>query len=83
MYGAVLECVRGGSDVEGYGSAAAGVYEGEQWYTVDLWISILACVSATYAIYCLITFYLSMQEELEASVSNALAKFLCVKVSLS
>jgi len=59
--------------------AAAGVYEGEQWYTVDLWISILACVSATYAIYCLITFYLSMQEELEASVSNALAKFLCVK----
>ncbi|EKX44716.1 hypothetical protein GUITHDRAFT_94984 [Guillardia theta CCMP2712] len=34
---------------------------------------------ALWAIYCLITFYLSMQEELEASVSNALGKFLVVK----
>mmetsp|Transcript_11998 Transcript_11998/g.24698 ORF Transcript_11998/g.24698 Transcript_11998/m.24698 type:complete len:582 (+) Transcript_11998:74-1819(+) len=59
--------------------AAAGLYEGDQWYTMDLWLSLVSCASATFAIYCLITFYLSMQEELEASVSNALAKFLCVK----
>ena len=34
---------------------------------------------ATWAIYCLITFYLAMQEEIEKSVNNALGKFLCVK----
>uniref|UniRef100_A0A7S4JCE0 Transmembrane protein n=2 Tax=Guillardia theta TaxID=55529 RepID=A0A7S4JCE0_GUITH len=60
-------------------TVAAGAYEGPEWYTMDLWITIVSIASATWAIYCLITFYLSMQEELEASVSNALGKFLVVK----
>jgi len=58
---------------------AAGAYEGPEWYTMDLWITLVAITSATWAIYCLITFYLAMQEEIEASVNNALGKFLSVK----
>jgi len=58
---------------------AAGAYEGPEWYSMDLWITLVAISSATWAIYCLITFYLAMQEEIESSVTNALGKFLCVK----
>jgi len=58
---------------------AAGAYEGPEWYSMDLWITLVAISSATWAIYCLITFYLAMQEEIESSVNNALGKFLCVK----
>jgi len=61
-------------------TVAAGAYEGREWYTMDLWINMVSLLSSTWAIYCLITFYLAMQEELEASVSNALGKFLCVKL---
>ena len=46
---------------------------------MDLWITLVAISSATWAIYCLITFYIAMQEEIETSVNNALGKFLCVK----
>ena len=48
-------------------------------YSMDLWITLVAISSATWAIYCLITFYLAMQEEIENSVNNALGKFLVVK----
>ena len=40
---------------------AAGAYEGPEWYTMDLWITMVAISSATWAIYCLVTFYLAMQ----------------------
>jgi len=60
-------------------SGMAGVSRSQEWYTIDFWIGAVQLISSTWAIYCLITFYLSMQEELERAVKNALGKFLVVK----
>lgn len=46
---------------------------------MDLWVQIVACCSASWAIYCLVTLYIALTEDLERVTVNPLGKFLVIK----
>jgi hypothetical protein len=42
-------------------SGAAGAFEASGWHMMEMCIQFVACCSASWAIYCLVTFYMVMQ----------------------